>query len=126
MPPAATIADFGTGVSPILADGVVVLLHDEMKHPMIVALDANTGKVLWEKKRQSTSGFGTPAVWDTPEGKQVAAPGYARMIGYDLRSGEEKWSRRGHALLLLHDAGSLGRKAVLCRLVAGRSGRLRI
>jgi outer membrane protein assembly factor BamB len=95
MPPAATIADFGTGVSPILVDGVVVLLHDETKHPLILALDAATGKVLWEKKRQSTAGFGTPAVWDTPAGKQVAAPGYARMIGYDLHSGDEKWSLEG-------------------------------
>ena len=41
MPPAATIADFGTGVSPILADGVVVLLHDEMKRPEDLALDAD-------------------------------------------------------------------------------------
>ena len=44
MPPAATIADFGTGVSPILVDGVVVLLHDELKDPKIIALDAATGK----------------------------------------------------------------------------------
>ena len=53
MPPAATIADFGSGVSPILADGVVVLVRDEMKDPKIIALDAATGEVKWEKKRQS-------------------------------------------------------------------------
>jgi outer membrane protein assembly factor BamB len=30
-------------------------------------------------------------VWDTPAGKQVVAAGHARMIGYDLKSGAEKW-----------------------------------
>ena len=38
--------------------------------PKIVALDAATGKPKWEKKRQSKSGFGTPAVWETP-GRQA-------------------------------------------------------
>jgi len=95
MPPAATVADFGSGVSPILADDVVVLLHDDMKNPKIVALDAASGKPLWEKKRESKSGFGTPAVWNTPAGTQVVAPGYGRMIAYDLRNGDEIWSVEG-------------------------------
>jgi outer membrane protein assembly factor BamB len=91
LPTAKTLGDFGTGVSPILADGLVILLRDEMTEPKIVAIDVATGKQKWEKKRQSQSGYCTPVVWDTPAGKQVAAPGAGRMIGYDLQSGEEKW-----------------------------------
>ncbi|HEY4232492.1 MAG TPA: PQQ-binding-like beta-propeller repeat protein [Lacipirellulaceae bacterium] len=91
MPPAATIADFGTGVSPILVDGIVVLLRDEMKDPTIVALDVATGHVNWEKKRQSKSGFSTPAVWASPTGKQVVTAGYGQMIAYDLANGDEVW-----------------------------------
>ncbi len=91
MPPAATVGDFGTGVSPVLADNTVVLLRDETKDPKIIALDAATGDVKWEKKRKSNSAFSTPAVWDTPAGKQVVAPGFGKMIGYDLQSGDEKW-----------------------------------
>jgi hypothetical protein len=34
-------------------------------------------------------------VWDTPASKQVAAAGHARMIGYELKSGAEKWSVNG-------------------------------
>jgi outer membrane protein assembly factor BamB len=75
----------------VLADGTVVLLRDEMKDPKIVAFDAATGKPLWEKKRKSRTGFCTPIIWDTPAGKQVAAPGFSQMIGYDLKTGEEKW-----------------------------------
>jgi outer membrane protein assembly factor BamB len=95
MPTAKTLADFGTGVSPVLADGRVVLLRDESVDPTIFALDAATGELVWEQKRQSKSGFGTPAVWGTPTGKQVVAPGYGRLIAYDLTSGREVWSVDG-------------------------------
>jgi outer membrane protein assembly factor BamB len=95
MPTAVTIADFGTGVSPILVDGVVVLVRDETKDPKIIAVDGAMGSRKWEKKRQSMSSFCTPVVWDTPTGKQVVAAGYGRMIGYDLATGDEKWSVSG-------------------------------
>ncbi|SFI87339.1 outer membrane protein assembly factor BamB family protein [Planctomicrobium piriforme] len=95
MPPAATVADFGTGVSPILVDGLVILLRDERNAPQILALDVATGKVKWERKRESISGFGTPVIWENGSNKQIVAPGYGRMIAYDLTTGEEAWSHEG-------------------------------
>jgi outer membrane protein assembly factor BamB len=95
MPTAVMMADFGTGVSPVLAGGIVVLVRDETKGSRVLALDAATGKLLWRKERQSPASYCTPVVWDTPRGKQVAAGGYGRMIGYDLKTGEEKWSVAG-------------------------------
>jgi outer membrane protein assembly factor BamB len=91
MPPAATSGNFGSGVLPILAEGTVILVRDEMKDPRILALDAARGSLRWEKKRQSAVSYCTPTVWDTPAGKQVVVAGHGRMIGYDLRSGEERW-----------------------------------
>ncbi|HEY2413468.1 MAG TPA: PQQ-binding-like beta-propeller repeat protein [Pirellulaceae bacterium] len=91
LPTVTTVGDFGTGVSPILVDDAVILLRDEMKDPTILALDAATGRVKWEKKRQSRSGFSTPAVWDAPNGKQIIAAGYGQMIAYDLTTGDEVW-----------------------------------
>jgi len=95
IPPAILGGGFGTGTSPILADGLVVLVRDEVKDPKILALDAATGKPRWEKKRQSPTSYCTPVVWDTPAGKQVVAAGHARMTGYDLKTGAEKWSVAG-------------------------------
>jgi outer membrane protein assembly factor BamB len=95
LPAAATVADFGTGVSPLLVDGIVVLVRDETKDAKIIAVNAATGSRIWEKKRQSISSFATPVVWDTKDGKQVVAAGYGRMIGYDLKTGDEKWSVSG-------------------------------
>jgi outer membrane protein assembly factor BamB len=92
MPAAATPADLGSGVSPIVVDNMVVLVRDEMKEPKILALDATTGTLKWQHPRQSRASYCTPVVWDTPGGRQIAAAGHARMIGYDLKSGAEKWS----------------------------------
>ena len=91
MPMAVTAADFGTGASPILADGNVVLVRDEMKDPKIVVIDAATGSLKWEKKRQSPTSYCTPIVWD----KQIVSAGYGRMIAYDAKTGDEVWSVAG-------------------------------
>lgn len=91
LPMATTPGDFGTGASPVLADGAVILVRDELKSPMVISLDLASGKLNWEKKRQSVSCYSTPAIWSTSAGKQIVAPGVGRMIGYDLKSGEEKW-----------------------------------
>lgn len=91
MPSAVTWGDFGSGVSPILADGLVILVRDALKRSRILALDAATGSLKWEKERQSTIGYCTPVLWETPGGKQVVVAGLGRMIGYDLKTGRENW-----------------------------------
>jgi outer membrane protein assembly factor BamB len=73
----------------------VVLVRDEAQNSRVVALDAMTGDLKWEQKRQSPVSYCTPVAWDTPDGKQVVAAGHGRMIGYDLTTGEEKWSVTG-------------------------------
>ena len=95
MPLASQPGDFGTSTSPILADGLVVLVRDELKDARILALDASTGKPRWQTKRQSPVSYCTPVVWDTPAGKQVVAAGHGRMVGYDLKTGAEKWHVAG-------------------------------
>jgi outer membrane protein assembly factor BamB len=91
MPPADIAGHFGSGVSPILVDGLVILVRDEMKEPRVLAIDAEKGTPRWEIKRQSNVSYSTPVVWDAPGGKQVVAAGHGRMIGYDVKTGAEKW-----------------------------------
>jgi outer membrane protein assembly factor BamB len=95
MPTASTNFHFGTGTSPVLADGLVVVVREDTGAPKIVAVNAKTGKLAWEKKRDSFSAFCTPVIWDTVAGKQVVVAGFGRMIGYDLKSGDEKWTVPG-------------------------------
>jgi outer membrane protein assembly factor BamB len=91
MPPAQTVAGFGTGNSPIIANGAVILDREELKDPKIISIDLVTGQPNWETKRQSISSFATPSIWDTPSGKQIVTPGFKKMVGYDLKSGKEIW-----------------------------------
>lgn len=95
MPAASTMADFGTGVSPILVDGLVILLRDQTRDPRLMAVDVKTGKERWNVPRESISGFGTPVVWKTSAGTVLATPGMARMVGYDVATGAEKWRVNG-------------------------------
>jgi len=92
LPTAQTVAEFGSGTSPVMADGLVVLVRDVVNDPKVIALDAATGSVKWEKPRKSSVSYGTPVVLDGPGGKQVVAAGHARMAAYDLKTGDEKWS----------------------------------
>ncbi len=95
LPMAQTAADFGTGVSPILVDGLVILQRDEMKEAKLLAVNAGNGSLLWEKKRPTSTSYGTPTLWDTAGGKQIVCGGYGKMVGYDLKTGDEKWSVAG-------------------------------
>lgn len=95
MPTIRTPGDFGSGVSPILESGTVILVRDGPKDAKIIALDATTGRPRWEKPRQSPISYSTPIVWGSPAGKQVVVAGHARLIAYDLQSGAEKWFVQG-------------------------------
>lgn len=95
LPPPNLPGNFGSGVSPVIADGTVVLVRDEASGSKILAVDVATGSRKWEKPRQSPVSYCTPAVWDTPAGRQVVAAGHGRMVGYDLKTGDEKWSVTG-------------------------------
>ena len=95
MPTAVTAGNFGTGSSPLVTAGTVVIVRDELMGSKIIALDAVTGKPKWQKARLSPASYSTPVVWETMGGKQAVVAGHARLIGYDLTTGAEKWSVAG-------------------------------
>jgi outer membrane protein assembly factor BamB len=88
---------YGIGVSPVLADDVVVLVIDQDKDSFIVAAGRNDGKVRWRKPRpEALSGASTPAVVKPPAGPSlILAPGSFRMDVYSARDGEAVWWVQG-------------------------------
>jgi outer membrane protein assembly factor BamB len=60
-----------------------------------LAVEVATGKVRWETKRNTHVSYSTPVVWETGAGKQVAVAGHAKLIGYDLATGQEAWTCAG-------------------------------
>lgn len=95
LPPVSIPGGFGSGTSPVIADGVVLLVRDQVKGAEILAIDAASGELKWRQPRTSAGSYATPVVWDTPEGKLVVAAGHARMNAYNLASGEPQWTLEG-------------------------------
>jgi outer membrane protein assembly factor BamB len=95
LPCAETTNRFGSGCSPILAEGLVVLVRDTAKGSTLLALHADTGKVAWETSRDGFStGWSTPVVRPSAEGPELVVAGSLRLKGYDLKTGREKWLLR--------------------------------
>lgn len=95
MKMAVTKGNLGSSSSPIMADGLVIVVRDEIKDPRIYAIEAASGSLRWDTKRMSLASFSSPIIWDTPSGKQVVMAGHARLNGYDLKNGDEKWAVPG-------------------------------
>jgi outer membrane protein assembly factor BamB len=92
LPVAETNNDFGSGTSPILSDGLVILVRDLKSDSAVLALDAATGKQVWKTARPGmATGYSTPAVWEHDGVKEVVAPGGLAMKAYDLHTGAERW-----------------------------------
>lgn len=95
LPMAETNNDFGSGTSPIIEDGLVILVRDLKSDSAAIALDAATGKLLWKTARPGmATGYSTPVVWAHDGMKDLVAPGGLVMKAYDLRSGSERWLLR--------------------------------
>ena len=92
MPVAETNNDFGSGTSPILADGRVILVRDLKADSAVLAVDAATGKQLWKTARPAMgTSYSTPIIWEHDGMKELIAPGGLAMKAYDLSNGAERW-----------------------------------
>jgi outer membrane protein assembly factor BamB len=88
----------GGGSSPVLAGKLVILTCDAANDPFLVALDRDTGSVVWRTPRKTdakkTFSFCTPLVIEN-EGKPVlVTPGSNVVCGLDPATGAEIWRVR--------------------------------
>lgn len=85
----------GSGGSPFLSDGKLVVVCDGSVKPFVAAVDAKTGKVVWKTLRsveaRISHSFVTPLVTEVDGKKQVLAPGPDHFAAYDLETGKELW-----------------------------------
>ena len=92
--------DFGTGSSPALAGGLLVIVNDNEKQPFIAAYDTKTGKEAWRQNRdvgargQPRSAWVTPYLWRHSGRTEIVTVGPAVAISYDL-AGKELWRMSG-------------------------------
>ncbi|MBI2687948.1 MAG: PQQ-binding-like beta-propeller repeat protein [Acidobacteria bacterium] len=83
---------YGMGVSPVIAEGRVILVVDQSQGSYAAAFDLANGEQLWRTPRkEALSGHSTPIV----HGKWVLAPGSLRMDAYEIATGRVAWSVDG-------------------------------
>ena len=88
-------AQWETGSSPIVRDGVVVVQADVQKGSFLAAFDAKTGAEKWRTPRADVPTWGTPAVHVVDGRAQVVVNGWKHIGGYDLQTGREVWRMAG-------------------------------
>ena len=94
----APVVEFGTGSSPIVVDGKVILVADGDVAGYMVALDAATGAEVWRVDRSEfRRGFSTPFVWRHDGTEELVVAGALWVRGYDLKTGSQLWTARGMA-----------------------------
>jgi len=106
----------GPGSSPILAGKRLIIPCDGFERPFyagieplpevtefqfVVALDAETGDVIWKKGRKAQHAYATPLLIEVGGQSQVVSPGADRTVAYDPETGDELWSVRysGYSLI---------------------------
>ncbi len=98
-PPQPIYLDFGTASSPVVHGGRVYQLHDNDGRSFLAALDAKSGKELWNVQRNDTasmmkSGWATPLVWQNSLRTEIVTIGRGFVISYDV-NGRELWRLKG-------------------------------
>jgi len=91
LPMAVTNHEFGSGTSPILADGLVLLVRDLSKDSAVYAVDLASGSQKWKTDRKSPTSYSTPVMWNDGGKKVLAVPGALSLTGYDPQTGKELW-----------------------------------
>ena len=86
---------WGMAASPVLTAGSVIMLLDGFGESSIAAFDQRTGALRWKKNRmQFALNYSTPIVRRAKDGsEEIIAIGSGRVIGYDAKTGDERWSR---------------------------------
>lgn len=85
----------GNGGSPVLVGDRLIYLADGGDKQFAVALDKDTGKVVWKTPREYKApkpfAFCTPLVIEVDGKKQIVSPGANFVAAYDPADGKEIW-----------------------------------
>jgi outer membrane protein assembly factor BamB len=87
--------EWGPASSPIIWDGKVILQVDTQADSFLIALNAETGEIVWKSDRDEIPSWGTPTVATTPAGPELVTNASNFIRGYDPRTGEERWRLGG-------------------------------
>ncbi len=93
LPRPAFLMDWGSGWSPVIHDGKVFFAKDDDLTSYVLALDATSGKKLWQTDRPDMlAGYATPVICTAGGRTDLVVAGSGKLKGYDPETGKEIWT----------------------------------
>ncbi|MEM9659098.1 MAG: PQQ-binding-like beta-propeller repeat protein, partial [Planctomycetota bacterium] len=92
--PQKTFFDYGAAASPVVHDGQVIVVYDNLEESWILALDAETGAPRWRQPRDEQRSWATPFIWQNDHRTEIVVPGQRRNRSYSL-DGDLLWEFDG-------------------------------
>jgi len=93
--PKKTFFNYGAAASPVVYDGQVIVLYDNLEDSYLASFDGETGKQLWRTEREESSTWATPFIWKNKLRTEIVTCGKGANRSYDL-SGKLIWEFNGH------------------------------
>lgn len=91
---------WGTGASPVLYKGMILLVNDNEEKSFLVALDKKTGQEIWKVGRDEKSNWATPFIWETEQRVEIVTCGTKRVRSYGL-DGTLLWELAGMSVIVI-------------------------
>jgi outer membrane protein assembly factor BamB len=88
-------AQWETGSSPVIHDGIVAIQADVQKGSFLAAFDARSGRELWRQPRTDVPTWSTPTVHTVNGRAQLLVNGMRQAGAYDLKTGKPVWTLSG-------------------------------
>lgn len=86
---------FGTGSSPVLAEGKLFVQWDNEEKSRVIALDPSTGKEVWVADRSGKTSWASPLYWKSTDRAELVTCGDGRVTSYDPATGKVLWEASG-------------------------------
>jgi outer membrane protein assembly factor BamB len=88
-------AQWETGSSPVLHDGMVIVQADVQKGSFLAMFDARDGREVWRVARADVPTWSTPTIHQVGGQTQILVNGMRHVGAYDFKTGKEIWKLSG-------------------------------
>ncbi len=88
-------AQWETGSSPVLHDGMVIIQADVQKGSFLAMFDAKDGREVWRVARTDVPTWSTPTIHEVNGRTQILVNGMRHVGAYDFKTGQEIWKLSG-------------------------------
>jgi len=88
---------YGPSSSPLLFGNTLIMQYDQLdkEHNFVVALQKETGVIVWKQKRPFANSWASPILAKTPMGEQLVLAADPGLTAYDPATGKELWQAEG-------------------------------